>query len=153
VARLTYAGTSILFCGDTVGRHIDDPDDSCIAAEMEMVANAPNVSLASEVIVAPHHGADNGSSKDFVRAVDPSFVIFSAGHEYRHPRASAARRYLDAGVPPDHIFRTDWGDNEGGDEWDDGSAQEDKDKPGDDDVDVLIQPDGEIVVEYRETHQ
>ncbi|NIQ14291.1 MAG: hypothetical protein GTO02_07775, partial [Candidatus Dadabacteria bacterium] len=63
-----------------------------------MVANKDNVSLKSDVIIAPHHGADNGSSKCFIEAVDPTYVIFSAGHRHDHPRAVTAQRYIDHGV-------------------------------------------------------
>jgi competence protein ComEC len=66
VVRLDYAERSILFCCDTVGRHIDDDDNVCIAAERFMVDNADDVRLRSDVIVAPHHGADNGSSVAFI---------------------------------------------------------------------------------------
>ena len=58
------------------------------------------------------------------------------------------------------MLRTDFGDNEGegnrpnvdtDDEWDHGSGTE-ADKAGDDDIDILIRPDGEVVVEYRTPH-
>ena len=40
VIRLQFAGRSILFAGDAVGRHIGDPPDSLIASERFMVENA-----------------------------------------------------------------------------------------------------------------
>ena len=39
-----------------------------------------------------------GSALPFIKAVTPEFVIFSAGHEYGHPRKATANRFLDAGV-------------------------------------------------------
>ena len=47
------------------------------------------------------------------------------------------------------MFRTDWGDNEGEDEWNYGHSDED-DEPGDDDVDIVIRKDGQVLVEYRD---
>jgi hypothetical protein len=54
VIRLEYKGKSILFCGDSVGRHRDDSGDACIAAENAMVENAGRVTIKSDVIIAPH---------------------------------------------------------------------------------------------------
>jgi competence protein ComEC len=149
VMRLDYAGRSILFTGDTVGRHINDPVDACIAAEKFMVDNAPTIPIDSDVILAPHHGADNGSSTAFISAVSPEFVIFSAGSDHEHPRQATAERYIAAGVNADKMFRTDLGDNEGGNEWESVSGA-DPDKPGDDDVEVLLTATGDLQVRYRD---
>lgn len=150
VVRLDFKGKSVLFCGDSVGRHNGDPSDACIAAESFMVAHSTSVPLRSDVIIAPHHGADNGSSTQFIEAVHPEFVVFSAGHNstYRHPRATAAQRYLDFGVPITHMFRTDLEDDEGDVEWDYGRKPNYRDEPWDDDVDIVIRNDGSLSVEY-----
>jgi competence protein ComEC len=150
VVRLVFAGKSILFCGDAVGRHIDDPVDSCIAAEKFMVDNAGIIPIDSDVIIAPHHGADNGSSTAFIEAVSPEFVVFSAGHDHGHPTAAAAQRYLDFGVSIDKIFRCDLGDDEGDeDEWTHWQVPGTTDGDGDDTVDILTRPTGQILVEYK----
>lgn len=146
--RLLYRGRSVLFCGDAVGRHIGDPDDACIASEKFMVEMGEILPIKSEVIIAPHHGADNASSTRFIQAVSPKFVIFSAGHDHEHPRASAAQRYVAAGVKVENMFRTDLGDNEGGDEWPLGRGDS-ADKPGDDDVDIFLRGNGDVQVQYR----
>ena len=101
VVRLDYAGSSVLFGGDTVGRRLGDDDTACKDAEKIMVDrhNAGEVSLQADVIIAPHHGANNASSRCFIDAVAPSFVVFSAGHDNQHPTAGAAGRYLAHGVP------------------------------------------------------
>lgn len=103
-----------------------------------------------EVIVAPHHGADNASSTCFIDAVNPSFVVFPAGHAFQHPRKDAAQRYLDHGVPESNMFRTDRGDDEGAEEWDFGRISGCQDKKGDDDVEIVITDDGSVVVDYRQ---
>jgi competence protein ComEC len=65
-------------------------------------------------MTAPHHGGNNGSSNCFIRAVNPQYVIFSAGRGHHHPTQAAADRYIANGVPVENLFRTDRGDNEGG---------------------------------------
>ena len=121
-------------------------------AEKFMIENFEVITIDSDVLIAPHHGADNGSSTAFIKAVSPTWVIFSAGHAHEHPRAAAAKRYLNNGVQIEKIIRTDLGDDEGGKEWGHGRIAGHKDQAGDDDVDILIRPDGEIVVEYRHPH-
>ena len=150
VMRLQYKGKSILFCGDTVGRHIGDDDDVIIAAEKYMVENSVVITIDSDVIIAPHHGADNAISSDFIKTVSPEYVIFSAGHKYAHPRSTTVKRYLNAGIAQDKILRTDRGDDEGNAEWRDSHRIDGHTDPiGDDDVDILIRGDGSVVVEYR----
>src|SRR5574341_111333 len=154
VVRLDFAGASILYTGDTVGRRITDPDDSCKDAEAFMVANhdAGTVSLKASVIIAPHHGADNASSECFIQSVDPDYVVFSAGHEYQHPRRNAAERYHAHGVPWTHMYRTDLGDDEraeGNEEWARGRVAGCTDRRGDNDVEIVIRDNGTVEVAYR----
>ena len=147
VMRLEYKDKSILFTGDVIGRHRDGADDECIAAEKFMVEGSEPID--SDVMIVPHHGGNNASSTKLIKAVSPEFVIFSAGHRHDHPRAVVAKRYIRNGVDRDKMFRTDLGDDGGVKEWDYGRIPGHKDPKGDDDVDILIRPDGEIVVEYR----
>ena len=149
VVRLEYAGHSILYGGDTVGRRIGDPDNACKDAELFMVDNVQDVPLDSDVMIAPHHGADNGSSQCFIEAVDPDFVIFSAGHQHRHPRAATAERYQNHGIQLSNIYRTDLGDDEGGSEWSRGRVADCVDSRGDDDVEIILPSSGSVQVAYR----
>ncbi len=108
-------------------------------------------SIASDVIVAPHHGADNGSAQCFIDAVDPEWVVFSAGHAHRHPRVDAAQRYLDAGIALSKIFRTDRADDESGTgEWKEGAVDDCSDPRGDDDVEILVTDTGTVTVGYAQ---
>jgi beta-lactamase superfamily II metal-dependent hydrolase len=153
VVRVEYAGRSVLVCGDALGRkaNSDTSDENCIAAEMHMLKLEKDgkAVLASDVMVAGHHGADNSSSNLFIRAVHPGCVIFAAGHDegYQHPRSSTVLRFEAEGVPTPRQLRTDFGDFDGPmtwDQWRDPAG----DESGDDDIEVLIAKDGELTCQY-----
>jgi competence protein ComEC len=137
VLRIEYKTKSILFCGDAVGRHNGAAENQCIAAEKFMCDNTA-VRIASDVLVAPHHGADNGSSTRFIQAVDPTYVVFPAGHKHEHPRKAAAERYLEHAPSLKRILRTDFNDDEGGKEWKWARKKNNSDPIADDDVDIQI---------------
>jgi beta-lactamase superfamily II metal-dependent hydrolase len=136
VMKLQFGGNSVLFTGDAVGRHRDDPEDALIATEKYLVENASSA-LPSTIIIAPHHGARNGSSTAFVELVKPEVVIFSAGHKFNHPDERTANKYLQF-TSVSHLFRTDRGDDEEGTEWDMGRVHNCNDKRGDDDVHIQL---------------
>jgi len=156
VIRLEYAGGSILFTGDTIGKRKSDPNTACKDAEKAMVDNIVAAPLKSDVLLAPHHGGDNGSSACFIQEVDPNFVVFSAGHSHDHPTADAAGRYLAHGVLLSNMFRTDLGDDESANdtanterEWDHGRIPGCSDRRGDEDVDIVLRASGAVEVAYR----
>jgi competence protein ComEC len=157
VIRFEYGGHSVLLTGDTLGRieKRKKDDTLCQYAERNMVENAAQVPLQSEILIGQHHGSDDSSSNCFIRAVKPTWVIFSAGHEYKHPRQSAADRFIANGVDKDRMLRTDRGDNEGGrgrgKEWRYGGIRRCIDKPGDDDIEITLSavPGDAPVVRYR----
>lgn len=146
VVKASFAGRSILFVGDAVGRTNDGSKD-CWATEKFMVENSGTVPINAEVLIAPHHGANNASSDCFIEKVNPTWVVFSAGHDHAHPRAEAVQRYLDHDVSVENIFRTDLGDNEGGKEWSHGNTSQ-EDGIGDDDVEIIIESSGSVTVQY-----
>jgi len=147
IMKLTFAGKSVLFCGDAVGRHLNDPETSLIATEKFLIDNAVDL-LRSEIIIAPHHGARNASSTAFVEAVKPEYVIFSAGHKFSHPTKRTADRYLSLN-PPSTIFRTDRGDDEGtATEWFGSRIQGCTDKTNDDIVQIQLRSNGTYRVYY-----
>lgn len=154
VIRLSYKGKSILFTGDAVGRERGAPENTLIATEKYLVKNKHITRIDADVLIAPHHGADNGNSSAFIAAVHPKWVIFSAGHKHCHPTQVTAQRYLNAGVKLSNMFRTDYGDDESKRrckivEWDYKRVTMHSDKAHDDDIDIRIQADGYISVEYR----
>ena len=151
VVRLDYGESSVLYAGDTVGRRRDDPDSACKDAELIMVQNhdTNSVSIDADVIIAPHHGGNNGSSTCFIQRVSPRIVVFSAGHDHEHPTAAAAQRYLNQGVHRDSIFRTDRGDDEPGlFEWKQGRVPGCSARRGFSDVEIALPRTGRIKPRY-----
>jgi competence protein ComEC len=147
IMKLTFAGRSVLFCGDAVGRHRDDPETSLIATEKFLIDNAFNL-LPSEIIIAPHHGARNGSSKAFVETVKPEYVIFSAGHRFSHPTQRTADQYLRF-TTKTKMFRTDRGDDEKTiTEWFETRIANCTDKTNDDIVQIQLVSNGTYRVYY-----
>lgn len=151
VAKLEYGDGSVLFTGDTVGRRLGDPTSACKDAEKVMVDRHATYPLKADVLIAPHHGGNNGSAACFIGAVDPRFVIFPSGHDHEHPSDGAAQRYVAHGVPLTNILRTDRGDDEpGAFEWKNGETVDGcADPAGDDDVEIVIRRTGPPLVAYR----
>lgn len=58
------------------------------------------------LLKAPHHGSDNGFTRDFLAAAKPRVVVISAGRNnpYGHPRPAALNAFHASGAA---IFRTD----------------------------------------------
>ena len=95
VARLTLRGRGLaLFLGDAeqlvLQRLLENGDD-----------------LRAEVIVAPHHGSQNGFSKEFYAAVQPGLVVASCGFEnrYGYPSPNLRAWCAATGVPLLHTGR------------------------------------------------
>lgn len=137
VIRFEYGGHSVLLTGDSLGRRQGDPPNTCAYAERIMWSRAASVPIDSDVLIAGHHGADNASSACFIQAVSPRYVVFSAGHEYNHPRQATVTRMIANHVALADMFRTDLGDNEGGAEMTEGKGHC-PDPTGDDDVEIRM---------------
>ncbi len=88
VLRINGPGGSILIAAD-----IESP------AEERLVARF-GAALASDVLVAPHHGSGTSSTTAFVRAVRPDYVLFSASDRRRPrlPDTGVVARYLAQGA-------------------------------------------------------
>lgn len=156
VLKVEYGGRSLLLTGDIVGREDGTADDlAAIASERHLIDSGQV--LKSDIMVAPHHGADNGSAYDFIDAVSPKWVVFAAGNKYDHPRAVTAQRYLNAGVAECKLLRTDLGGDENRNdpedkpnvEWLTGNIEDEWDKPGDDEILFRISLDGTLEVEQN----
>ncbi|MNH09462.1 ComEC family competence protein [compost metagenome] len=74
-----------------------------LAADIEKEAERRLVALeedglASHVLVSPHHGSRTSSTSGFVAAVNPTFVVHSAGfmNQWQFPRPEVVARYAAA---------------------------------------------------------
>ena len=94
VVKLAMGACGILFPGD-----IETP------AERRLIDHCRQ-DLASQVLVAPHHGSRTSSSRGFLEAVRPEKVVISAGwrNRFGFPHAPVLERYRSMGV---QIYRTD----------------------------------------------
>lgn len=70
------------------------PGDIEREAEAQL-ARAYGTELASEVLLAPHHGSRSSSSYAFLKRVEPDYVVFSAGYRnsFGHPHERIVTRY------------------------------------------------------------
>jgi competence protein ComEC len=76
--------------------------DISAATERVFIANSPAVTAGASsfrAILAPHHGSNTSSSPEWVAALSPDLVLFSAGyrHRYGHPHPDVVSRYRAAG--------------------------------------------------------
>jgi competence protein ComEC len=74
-------------------------------SEMRLVGRAA-ADLRADVLLVPHHGSRTSSIPAFVRAVAPTYAVFTNGYRNRfgHPRADVVARYRAVGA---QILRTD----------------------------------------------
>jgi competence protein ComEC len=80
-------------------RHILLPGDIERQAEYNLLAQNSG-KLAADVLVAPHHGSASSSTRRFVQAVHPHYVVFSSGYlnRFNFPAASVVKRYTNLGA-------------------------------------------------------
>lgn len=81
------------------------PADIERESEAEILARSPDA-LAATLLVAPHHGSKTSSTEAFIRQVNPSIVIFTAGYRnsFGHPKPEVVERYRASGS---QLYRSD----------------------------------------------
>ncbi len=91
VLRVTYQGTSALFCAD-IGKK----------GEGRVIAKNPHADL----LKIAHHGSANATSDEFLRAVHPSYAMISVGrrNSFGHPRPQTLVKLAAAHI---RTYRTD----------------------------------------------
>ena len=101
----TYNNRSIVLKVATGNCAILFPGDIEAEAEAALVSRC-RAKLPSQVLVVPHHGSRSSSTGDFIDAVAPRWVIFSAGwlNRFGFPHAAVLERYQRRGC---RILRTD----------------------------------------------
>ena len=103
VGKLTYKKFSMMFTGDTEKE-----------VEAALLANNKTKDLKCDVLKSGHHGSYTASTKDFVAAVNPSYVLISCGPDeerrntYGHPHIEPLENYLAQGIDAKNIFCTRW---------------------------------------------
>lgn len=103
VGKLTYKNFSMMFTGDAEKK-----------AESEILSNNKAKDLKCDVLKSGHHGSYTASTKNFVAAVEPSYVLISCGPEeegrntYGHPHLEPLENYLEQGIDEKNILCTRW---------------------------------------------
>lgn len=89
VLRIEAGGQSALLPGD-------------IEAGAERRLLQQGTALASDVLIAPHHGSGTSSTARFLETVQPGVVLYSAGYrsQFGHPVADVVARYEALGALP-----------------------------------------------------
>lgn len=149
-AKISVGDESVLLTQSLNGREKLAPDNRCGFEERDMVRKYGG-ELKSTVMLAPNHGSNSSSSKCFIEAVAPEYVIFQSGHKRQLPARAVANRYMAFGVDADNIYRTDKGDNEalvGGHTFEWAGENGCRDGAGDDDVLVHLYDEAEALIGY-----
>ncbi len=103
VGKLTYKKFSMIFTGDAEKE-----------VEAALLANNKTKDLKCDVLKSGHHGSYTASTKDFVAAVNSSYVLISCGPEeerrntYGHPHLEPLENYLAQGIDAKNILCTRW---------------------------------------------
>ncbi len=105
VARLKDNARSCVLKASTRHGSLLLPADIERASERDLIERHAGA-LATDVLVAPHHGSGTSSTEAFIRQVAPQLTVFTVGYRNRfgHPKADVVRRYADAGG---RLFRSD----------------------------------------------
>lgn len=87
ITRLVYGETEFLLTGDA-------------SKEVEEYLLEFEDDIQADVLKAGHHGSKTSSAEEFVRAVDPQYVVVSAGvdNRYGHPHKEVIDLFTTLGV-------------------------------------------------------
>lgn len=93
VIKVEYGDTWFLFTGDAGVISLSEILDA-------------DYDLKADFLKVSHHGSHDGTSKEFLKAVEPLWAIISLGadNDYGHPHAETLELLDDAGV---NVLRTD----------------------------------------------
>lgn len=106
---LQYNTFDFLISGDLIGRKYSKENAKVEAAVGEYIKNKD---IIVDVLHVNHHGANNGSEIEFLKAIKPTIAVISAGNgnTHKHPHNSALKRLDEALVY--RIIQTSWGSTE-----------------------------------------
>lgn len=103
VGKLIYKDFSMMLTGDCERE-----------SEAKIVANNDAKDLKCDVLKLGHHGSKNSSSEAFVKAVNPSYLLISAGNKEEKgsaagtPHLKLLERLSELGINPKDILCTRW---------------------------------------------
>ena len=85
VLKISSGPNSVLLAGDIEQQ-----------AERDLLENAA-AKLEATVLVAPHHGSKTSSTRNFIRAISPEYVLFAVGYlnRFKFPNQDIIERYND----------------------------------------------------------
>ncbi len=91
VGRLVYKEDSVMFTGDAP-----------IKTENYLLSAYKTEDLQSEILKVGHHGSRTSTSEAFLRAVQPTIAIISAGkdNKYGHPHQETLKKLAIFGIQP-----------------------------------------------------
>ncbi|REL32247.1 DNA internalization-related competence protein ComEC/Rec2 [Thalassotalea euphylliae] len=94
VVRISDGKASVLLTGDITKK-----------VERQLIRDTSGLGLASDIVVAPHHGSKSSSSKDFIKHLNAKAVVFSAGYlnQWKMPSQQVVARYQDTNT---QVFST-----------------------------------------------
>ena len=92
IVKMTYDAVSFLFPGDA-----EEEQEAMLLEYPELTQ-----SLSAKVLKVPHHGSDTSSSRAFLDAVSPEWMVISAGKKnigtnksFMHPRLATINNLMD----------------------------------------------------------
>ena len=118
----TWDGVKFEFLHPEPDWHGNDNDRSCVLkvstkdhsvlltgdiqrkAEKHLLNELRNVQnpdwLSADILLMPHHGSNTSSQENFIKAVNPTWAIASAGYRsrFKHPAKRVVNRYEAMGV-------------------------------------------------------
>ena len=103
VGRLVYKNFDMMFTGDAEKE-----------VESYLVENVTAKKLSAKILKSGHHGSYTASTKNFLVAIKPEYVLISAGeptdkrggNTYGHPHVEPLENYIAAGISTKNIFWT-----------------------------------------------
>lgn len=96
VMKLELGTTSLLLTGDA-----ERPAENAILASLSDPAQ-----LEADVLKLAHHSSDSSTTKTFLQAVNPSYVLGSCSSKYNNPDPVIMQRLRDFGILDSHIYIT-----------------------------------------------
>lgn len=87
VLKLSYSGYSFIFSGDA-------------EKEVENQILKAGYDISADVYKGAHHGSSTSNSKNFVRAINPTYAVLSyeEGNSYGHPHRETVELFNEEGI-------------------------------------------------------